>query len=191
MTPSALAIGGSHSRLSAGGCWSERLLGERLPDTGFTSTGGGTIDLADAPWERLIVFVFPGIDRGVGSARDPDGLLGSGCSVQSRGFRDLVPDFQALGTGIVGLSADPLGEQLPFAERERLPFPLLCDPDLILHECVGLPVQGTTSGTRVYERLSFLAHAGVIQRVFHPVPIPRRNAADVLTHIDPRQTHHY
>jgi peroxiredoxin len=186
---SALAVGGGVGCLLGGGCWSERLLGEVLPGVGFASTGGGVVDLACASRERLVVFVFPGVDRGVGSVRDPDGLLGSGCSLQSRGFRDLAGAFAVRGIKIVGVSSGQLEEQQQFALRERLSFPLLCDPELVLHRAMALPVYQTQGGEWVYERLSFLAHEASIQRVFHPIPIPRRNATDILTHINNHQTH--
>lgn len=156
----------------------------------FACTGGGVTDLAGACREPAVVFVFPGVDRGLGSAKDPDGLLGSGCSVQARGFRDLALDFAARGIKLLGLSGGPLAEQQAFADREELSFPLLADPALVLHERLGLPTLQTPSGERVYERLSFLAREGAVQRVFHPVPIPRRNAVDILTHTDHDQTRH-
>jgi len=87
---------------------------------------------------------------------------------------------------IVGVSSVAGTEQRQFARRERLPFPLLSDPELALVGTLGLPTYLTPDGRRLYRRLSFLADEGVIQRVFHPVPIPRRNAADIFTHL-----HHY
>jgi peroxiredoxin len=187
MSVSYLAVGGTAGSLSGGGCWSERLLGEALPGGALAATagaGGSWVDLAGCSRERLVVFVHPGVERGVGSSRDPDGLLGSGCTVQSRGYRDLALDFQALGINVLGVSTPAIEEQQSFALREGLPFALLSDPGLLLHRELGLPTYLTPAGERVYERLSFLAHEGVIQRVFHPVPIPRRNATDILTHLN-------
>jgi peroxiredoxin len=129
-----------------------------------------------------VVFVQPGLDRGVGSVRDPDGLLGSGCTLQSRGFRDLALEFAARGVRVLGLSSQTLEEQQAFAAREGLGVELLSDPGLELHRHLELPVVLTSGDEHVYERLSFLAHEGGIQRVFHPIPIPRRNATDILTH---------
>jgi peroxiredoxin len=159
-----------------------------LPSVGFASTGGGLIDLAGAAWDPVVVFVFPGVDRGIGSERDPDGLLGSGCSVQARGFRELALDFAAGGIEVLGLSSLPVLELQAFALREGLPFALLSDPGLRLHEHLGIPTYEAADGERVYERLSFLAQGGSIQRVFHPVPIPRRNATDILTQTTDHQT---
>jgi peroxiredoxin len=191
MSSSALAVGGGVGSSWGGGRWSERLLGEMLPGLGFASTGGGLVNLADATWDPVVVFVFPGVDRGVGNDRDPDGLLGSGCSVQARGFRELALDFAAREIEVLGLSSAPVGELQTFALREGLPFALLSDPELRLHECLGIPTYEAAGGQRVYERLSFLARESSIQRVFHPVPIPRRNAADILTLTNHHhQTHH-
>jgi peroxiredoxin len=164
-------------------------LGETLPSLAFASTDGGLVDLAGAAWDPVVIFVFPGVDRDMGSVRDPDGLLGSGCSVQARGFRELALDFQARGIKILGLSSLAAREQQAFAQREGLSFPLLSDPGLRLREVLGIPTYEASGGEQVYERLSFLAHESSVQRVFHPVPIPRRNAADILTHTNHHQAH--
>ena len=49
-----------------------------------------------------------------------------GCTPQSCAFRDLYPD---LGVPVAGLSAQTLDDQLEFAERNRMPFPVIADPE--------------------------------------------------------------
>jgi peroxiredoxin len=184
------AAGRGLGYVSGGGCWSERLLGAKLPSVPFRSTGGGELDLAGLSAGPLLVFVHPGVEVGVGSERDPDGLLGSGCTVQARGFREMALDFAARQIKVVGLSSVSTEQQQTFALREGLPFALLSDPALELVGALGLPTYLTADRRRLYERLSFLAYQGSIQRIFHPIPIPRRNAPDILTHINYHHTHH-
>ena len=62
---------------------------------------------------------------------------------------------------------DP-AEQAAFAERERLPYPLLNDGPLRLRDELGLPTFDV-HGTTLYKRLTFVARAGRIEKVFYPV----------------------
>ena len=62
---------------------------------------------------------------------------------------------------------DP-AEQQAFAEREQLPYPLLNDGPLLLRDELGLPTFDVR-GTTLYKRLTFVARAGRIEKVFYPV----------------------
>ena len=64
------------------------------------------------------------------------------------------------------------------AERLRLPFPLVADPELRLAEALDLPVF-SVEGMRLYKRLTLVARAATIVKVFYPVFPPDRNAGDV------------
>jgi peroxiredoxin len=156
------------------------LLGLPLPSLRLPSTTGGELDLAMLTTQPVVVYVHPGTETLHEVPEDPDGLLASGCTVQSRVFREHAPRLAARRFGVVGLSGAEPEAQRRFARRERLAFPLLSDCALDLAEAIDLPTVPTASGGRAYSRLTFIAHEGVIDRVFYPVPIPRRNAIDVL-----------
>jgi hypothetical protein len=57
-----------------------------------------------------------------------------------------------------------------------------------LADSIDLPTTLSSTGERVYSRITFIAHEGIIDRVFYPVPIPRRNALDVLAWLDTQGT---
>ncbi len=156
------------------------LLGQPLPSLRLPSTTGGELDLAMLTTEPVVVYVHPGTETLHEVPEDPDGLLASGCTVQSRVFREHVPRFAARRFGVVGISGAEPHAQRRFARRERLAFPLLSDCALELAEAIDLPTVLAADGERVFSRLTFIAHEGVIDRVFYPIPIPRRNAIDVL-----------
>lgn len=59
------------------------------------------------------------------------------------------------------------------------PDALLSDSELRLAETLGLPTF-EVAGMTLYRRLTFIAQAGHIQKVFYPVFPPERNASDVL-----------
>ncbi len=166
----------------------ESLLGQPLPSLRLACTTGGELDLAKLAVEPVVVFVHPGTETSRESPRDPDGLLGSGCTLQSRLFREHVASFAGRRFHVFGISARTPEEQRRFCRRERLQFPLLSDARMELAEAIDLPTSLSGAGERVYSRLTFIAHEGVIDRVFYPVPIPRRNALDVLGWLDKQGT---
>jgi peroxiredoxin len=156
------------------------LLGLPLPSLRLPATTGGELDLAMLTTEPVVVFVHLGTETLREVPEDPDGLLASGCTVQSRVFREHAPRFAARRFQVVGISSIDPDVQQRFARRERLAFPLLSDGAMELADAIHLPTVTAASGERVYSRLTFIAHEGVIDKVFYPVPIPRRNAIDVL-----------
>jgi peroxiredoxin len=157
------------------------LRGSAVPAISFPSTAGGRLDLADAASGLLVVYVYPRTGRpGEPLPAGWDEIPGArGCTPQSCAFRDHVRDFAAFGASVVGLSAQSPAEQLEFAEREHIPYPLLSDGDLQLATLMSLPTF-EAAAMRLYRRLTFVAREGRVKKVFYPVFPPERNAADVL-----------
>jgi peroxiredoxin len=156
------------------------LEGREVPALRLRSTRG-ELDLAALAGGLLVCYVYPRTGRpGVAPPPGWDETPGArGCTPQSCAFRDEAAAFAELGASLVGLSAQPLSEQLEFAEREHVPYPVASDPGLALAEALDLPTF-EIAGMRLYRRLTFVARAGRVERVFYPVFPPDRNAADVL-----------
>jgi peroxiredoxin len=102
-----------------------------------------------------------------------------GCTPQSCAYRNALAEFQDLGADLVGISAQSPSEQAEFAERAHISYPLLSDDGLRLAEALGLPTF-EADGRTFYRRLTFIAAAGRIVKVFYPVFPPDRDAAAVL-----------
>ena len=160
----------------------DHLAGMALPEIRLPSTLGGSTDLAGAAQERLVVYVYPR----TGTPGEPllagwDDIPGArGCTPQSCTYRDSLAEFSALGATVVGISAQSPEEQAEFAEREHIPFALLSDSGLSLAEALRLPTF-EAGGMTLYKRLTLVAEAGLISKVFYPVFPPDRNAAEVLS----------
>ncbi len=160
----------------------DHLPGSVLPEgLVLPSTQGGSANLAELAKERLVAYVYP--RTGVPGEPLPQGwdeIPGArGCTPQSCAFRDSREEFARLGATVVGISAQTPAEQQEFAQREQIPFPLLSDADLLLATGLQLPTF-TVEGRTLYRRLTLVAEAGVVAKVFYPVFPPDRNAAEVL-----------
>jgi peroxiredoxin/lysophospholipase L1-like esterase len=162
----------------------DRLLNATIPSVALSNTSGNEVDLAAvaAADGYLVVYVYP--QTGVPGRPIPEGwdrIPGArGCTPQSCAFRDSAGELATLGASVFGLSSQPLGEQREFAEREHLPYPLLNDSGLWLARELGLPTF-EANGVKYYRRLTFVARAGRIIKVFYPVFPPQDNAGDVIT----------
>ncbi len=158
----------------------DHLEGMMLPSLALPSTSGAAIDLAAAAEGTLVLYLYPRTGRpGEPLPAGWDGIPGArGCTPQSCAFRDRFAELRALGADVLGLSAQPLADQIEFAQRVGLPYPILSDPDLELARALRLPTF-EVEGMRLYRRLTLIAREGRIAKVFYPVFPPDRNAADV------------
>jgi peroxiredoxin len=154
----------------------DHLTGAELPDLVLPSSQGA-VNVRD--FEVLYVYprtgrpdrpMLPGWDE-IPGAR--------GCTPQSCGFRDHNAELAALGARVAGVSAQSHEDQLEFATRNAMPFPIVSDEWLDLARDPGLPTFDV-EGLTLYRRLALVADASRIVKVFYPVFPPDRNAQDVL-----------
>jgi peroxiredoxin len=163
----------------------DHLEGMALPALALPSTSGGDIDLATAAEGTLVLYLYPRTARpGEPLPEGWDEIPGArGCTPQSCAFRDHFAELRALRADVLGLSAQPLPDQVEFAQRVGLPYPILSDPELELADALHLPTF-EVAGMRLYRRLTLIAPDGRIAKVFYPVFPPDRNAADVVAWLE-------
>jgi peroxiredoxin len=158
----------------------DHLPGRTIPSLRLESSQG-RVDLAGLAAERLVLYVYPRAGRpGVPLVPGWDEIPGArGCTPQSCAFRDHAGELAKLGARVAGLSAQSLEDQLEFAERNRMPSPVVADPALRLREALGLPTF-EAGGATLYKRVTLVAERGEIVKVFYPVFPPDRNAEEVI-----------
>jgi peroxiredoxin len=157
----------------------DHLVGLELPQLVLESSCG-PVDVRQFD----VVYVYPRSGRpGVPLLPGWDETPGArGCTPQSCAFRDLYPE---LGVPVAGLSAQTLDDQLEFAERNGMPFPVVADPELRLGSALGLPTF-EIAGLTLYKRLTLVAEQARIVKVFYPVFPPDANAGEVLAYLQAR-----
>jgi peroxiredoxin len=164
------------------------LEGMTVPRLELPTTDQRALDLAEAAQQLLVLYAYPR----TGKPGEPlpagwDDIPGArGCTPQACGFRDLNAEIAAHGAHTLGLSAQPVAEQLEFAQRTRLPYALASDPLLTVADALRLPTF-ETSGMTLYKRLTLIAEHGRIVKVFYPVFPPDRNASEVLAWLQSRR----
>jgi peroxiredoxin len=160
------------------------LVGRVLPTVELPNTADEPVDLAAAGRGLLVLYVYP--RTGTPGEPIPEGwdeIPGArGCTAENCAFRDHASELSELGATVHGLSAQPLEEQVAFAERESMPYPLLNDSDLTLARALGLPTF-EFEGHRLYKRLTLVASDGRVEKVFYPVFPPDAHPGEVRAYL--------
>lgn len=166
----------------------DHLVGMEMPELVLDSSDG-PVDLAELASTRAVLYVYPA--TGIPGRPTPEGwdaIPGArGCTPQSCAFRDHAAELAGLGARVAGLSAQPLEQQIEFARRESMPFPVISDASLALAAALGLPTF-EFGGATLYKRVTLVLEAGHVAHVFYPVFPPDRNAADVVAWLRARET---
>ncbi|OLN86436.1 Peroxiredoxin [Colletotrichum chlorophyti] len=139
--PAAAAANGSDKKVKA-------VKGETIDLEGFggeieTNDGEKTTlkELVDKSKAGVVLFTYP-------KASTP------GCTKQACLFRDSYEPLTATGFAIYGLSNDSPKANTTFKEKQKLPYPLLCDPKATLIGAIGMkkPPKSTQRGVFVVDK---------------------------------------
>ena len=138
-------------------------LGTRVPDFTLPATGGGMWRLAtDGAGEKLVIYFYP---------KD----MTSGCTLESRDFRQHHAAFRRSHIRVVGISRDSVASHERFMEKESLPFPLLSDADEKVCRLFDVIREKNMYGRKVMgiERSTFLIDAkGALRQEWRKVKVP-------------------
>ena len=97
-----------------------------------------------------------------------------GCTTEACNFRDLLPQFEAAGSVILGISPDDQASHVKFAEHHGLPFPLLADADHAVADAYGVWKEKNNYGKTYWgiERTTFvIGKDGTIAKVYPRVKV--------------------
>jgi peroxiredoxin len=164
----------------------DHLPGRMLPQLTLESSQG-PVSLRVLSMDRLVLYVYPRAGRpDRPSPPGWDEIPGArGCTPQSCAFRDHAAELETLGASVAGLSAQPLDDQIEFAERNHIPYPVIADPELKLGAALALPTF-EFDGLTLYKRVTLVVEGCAIAKVFYPVFPADRNAADVVAWLESR-----
>lgn len=141
--------------------------GNPLPDLDVLLTGNRRVNLRSFQGAPLVIYFYP---------KDAT----PGCTTEAREFRDLMPEYEALGCRILGVSRDNLNSHERFRANECLPFDLVSDGDESLCAAFDVIRMKNMYGKQVLgvERSTFLFDSnGVLREEWRKVKAPGHAAA--------------
>jgi peroxiredoxin Q/BCP len=150
---------------SSVGCSSGNLLavGARPPEKLSAIDQHGQLrSIGSQKGQPLVVYFYPA-----------DGT--PGCTEEACAFRDAWAKYAEAGVMVFGVSGDDQDSKAEFAREEKLPFPILADPEHRWAEAFGV---GSTLG--LMDRVTFLLDgSGAVVKVYPDVD-PGVHAVEVL-----------
>jgi peroxiredoxin Q/BCP len=91
-------------------------VGQRAPEFTLQDQDGKVHSLKNYKGKKVLLYFYPKDDT-------------PGCTTEACNFRDGYKELQAAGLVILGVSADSVKSHKKFAEKFKLPFPLLSDEE--------------------------------------------------------------
>ena len=137
-------------------------IGDTAPDFTLTVTGGGETTLSDLKGAPVVLFFYPRDDT-------------SGCTKENEDFTRLMPEFEAAGVKVFGISKDSIASHDKFMEKKSLGVPLLSDENSDVCESYDVWKEKKMYGKTFMgiERSTFLIDAeGRIAEIWPKVKVP-------------------
>jgi peroxiredoxin Q/BCP len=143
--------------------------GDKIPAIELETPTGGKLALRDQVGKPFVLYFYPKDDT-------------SGCTREAQDFSALLPEFEAMGASIVGVSKDNAIKHQKFISKYDLTVPLATDTDDTAMEAFGVWVEKQLYGKKYMgiDRSTFLFSAeGKLVRAWRRVKVPG-HAIDVL-----------
>lgn len=134
-------------------------IGDQMPVFELEDQNGQLFSSASLQGKKAILFFYP---------RD----LTPTCTVEVCNLRDHYTDLKKMGYLLIGVSTDPVAMHKRFAERNKLPYPLLADVDASLSKAFGVWGPKKFMGREIIgiKRTTFLIdESGSISHIFEKV----------------------
>ena len=101
------------------------IVGRKAPDFELPAADGTLFRLSDHKGKPVVLYFYPQDDT-------------EGCTLENQEFSALLPDFEALGAVLAGISPDSIASHCKFRDKFGLTAPLLADTDLRVTKKYGL-----------------------------------------------------
>jgi peroxiredoxin Q/BCP len=144
--------------------------GEPAPPFALTDAAGKRVALQDLAGRDVLLYFYPKDDT-------------PGCTKEACGFRDAWTELKKMGVEVLGVSPDSADSHTRFAEKYRLPFRLLSDPDRHVMEAYGAWGEKTLYGrktTGVIRSTVWIGPDGRVRRHWARVPDAEKHPDQVL-----------
>jgi peroxiredoxin Q/BCP len=110
-------------------------VGQKAPEFEAKIENGESIKLSDYLGKKVVLYFYP---------KDAT----PGCTAQACNLRDNYETLQKAGFVVLGISSDAEKSHVKFIEKQSLPFSLIADTDLKIHEAYGTWVEKSMYGRK-------------------------------------------
>ena len=143
--------------------------GDNAPNFTAATQDGRTLSLDDLKGRNVILYFYPKDDT-------------PGCTKEACAFRDAFAQFEKKGALVLGVSTDSSKSHAKFAEKFKLPFPLLADEDKKIVQAYGVWGEKKFMGRKYMgtHRVTFLIGPDGRIRKIWPTVKPDEYADEVL-----------
>ena len=136
--------------------------GDRAPDFDFETDRRRRLSLSDLQGRPVVVYFYPKDDT-------------PGCTKEAIGFSEALPEFEAAGARVIGVSKDDPTSHVRFKAKHGIGIELATAADNAALEPWGAWVEKSMYG-RTYlgvDRMTVLIDAeGVVRRIWRKVKVP-------------------
>jgi thioredoxin-dependent peroxiredoxin len=136
--------------------------GDRAPAFDLPTDGGGRVRLTDYTGVHLVLYFYPKDDT-------------PGCTNEAIAFNQALPEIEAAGARVLGVSKDSPKKHDRFKAKYGLAFPLASDETGEMIESYGVWVEKSLYGRQYMgiDRATFLIDPfGTIRQVWRKVKVP-------------------
>jgi thioredoxin-dependent peroxiredoxin len=144
--------------------------GKLAPQFTLKDASGKSVSLKSFRGQHVIVYFYPKDDT-------------PGCTKEACGFRDSWDEIQRQNAVVLGISADSGASHEKFADKYRLPFTLLSDPDKSVMQQYGAFGEKVMYGKKtmgVIRSTVWIGPDGKVKRHWRRVVKADEHPADVL-----------
>jgi peroxiredoxin Q/BCP len=110
-------------------------VGQKAPEFEAKIESGASIKLSDYLGKKVVLYFYP---------KDAT----PGCTAQACNLRDNYETLQKAGYVVFGISSDAEKSHVKFIEKQSLPFSLIADTDLKVHEAYGTWLEKSMYGRK-------------------------------------------
>ncbi len=143
-------------------------IGDKAPDFTTKDQDGKEVKLSDFADKKVVLYFYP---------KD----MTPGCTAEACNLRDNYKVLQKQGYEVLGVSKDDEKMHRKFIEKEKLPFRLLADTDLSVHNKYGTWIEKSMYGRKYMgtARVTYIIENGKIADIIGKVDT-RNHAAQIL-----------
>jgi thioredoxin-dependent peroxiredoxin len=110
-------------------------VGKKAPEFEAKDQKGNLVKLSDFKGKKVVLYFYPKDNT-------------PGCTAQACNLRDNYEALQKAAYVVLGVSSDSEKSHQKFIEKQNLPFTLLADEDLKVHEAYGTWVEKSMYGRK-------------------------------------------